>query len=208
MSSLIGQVSYPVFVAGVYVFFIIASIFSFIVGIGLATRSAPMLRFFNFMNRRYSVSNAIKPLAEPLVEPHYIEPEVFRHPTLFGVFITVGALVSIVFLYSLDAAVFQPVYFDTFGLRTAEMLADYTRKILLIGNAACVLLGLMVLFFPRQLSFIETVADNWFKSHNKTRSLFMVRFEVDHWVMAHPTVSGITLSIMSLGLGIAMYLRL
>jgi hypothetical protein len=208
MSSIIGQVSYPVFVAGVYVFFIIVSIFSFIVGIGLATRSATMLRFFNFMNRQYSVRRALKPLADPLVEPHYIEPEVFRHPTLFGGGITLGALVSIVFLYGIDAAAYQPVYYGSFDLHTSEILANYTRKVLLLGNAGCVALGLIVLFFPRQLSSIEAYADNWFKSHNKTRSLYMVRFEVDHWVLAHPTVSGIALSLMSLGLAFVMYLRL
>jgi hypothetical protein len=204
MNSLIGQVSYPVFVAGIYVFFIIASIFSFIVGIGLATRSNRMLHFYSFMSKAYSARRVLK----PLTTPHYIEPEVFSHPALFGVFITLGALVSFIFLYGVDPAVFQPVYFGTFDLRASAMLAFNTWVILLFGNAACVVLGLIVLFFPRRLSSLESYVDTWFKTHRKDRPLYLARIEVEPWVLAHPTVSGITLSIMSLGLGIAMYLRL
>jgi len=204
MYSLLGQVSYPVFVSCVFVFFIIASIFSFIVGIGLATRSAAMLRFFIFMNKEYSTRRALKPLAAP----HYIEPTVYKHPILFGVSITLGALVSIVFLAGLDAAVFQPVYSDTFDYKTAEILADYTRSFLLAGNGGCVAIGLMLLFFPRHLATVEAYTDNWYTPRKMTRPLYMAHFEVDQWVLAHPTVSGVTLSIMSLGLGVSMYMRL
>lgn len=204
MYSLLGQVSYPVFVSGVFVFFIFASIFSFIVGIGLATRSAAMLRFFIFMNKEYSTRRALKPLAAP----HYIEPAVFKHPTLFGVSITLGALTSIIFLAGLDAAVFQPVYFDWFDLKTSEILASYTRSFLLAGNGGCVAIGLLLLFFPHWLSSIGAYTDAWYTPRKKTRPLYMAHFEVDQWVLAHPTVSGVTLSIMSLGLGVSMYMRL
>jgi hypothetical protein len=204
MYNVLGQISYPVFVAGVFVFFILASIFSFIVGVGLATRSTTMLRFFVFMNKEYSTRRAIK----PLVAPYYIEPVVFKHPTRFGVVITLGALISIVFLAGIDAVVFQPVYFDTFEMQTAEILAGYTKIFLLAGNVGCVLIGLLLLFSPHLLSGLEAYTDAWYTPRRKTRPLYLAHFEVDHWVLAHPTVSGLTLSIMSLGLGVSMYMRL
>ena len=204
MNSILSQVSYPVFVSGVFVFFIIASVFSFVVGLGLATRSATMLRFFMFMNKEYSTRRALKPLAMP----HYIEPAVFRHPLLFGLGITLGAIISIFFLTETDAVVFQPVYSDWFDFKTSEILADYTRTFLLAGNGGCVVIGLMVLFSPRLLSVVESYTDNWYTPRRKTRPLYMAHLEVDQWVLAHPTVSGITLSITSLVMGVTMYMQL
>src|SRR5512137_1416641 len=104
MYNLLGQVSYPVFIAGVFVFFILASIFSFIVGIGLATRNARMLRFFDFMNKRVSTRQLMK----PLMSPHYIEPVLLKRPALLGGFIIVGAIASILLLREFDAVVFLP----------------------------------------------------------------------------------------------------
>jgi len=204
MNSLLSQVAYPVFVSGVFVFFIIASIFSFIVGIGLATRSSTVLRIFLFLNREYSTRRALK----PATMPHYIEPAVFRHPVLFGTGIALGALVSIYFLYGLDAIVFQPVYSGWFDYMTTLILADYTRSFLLYGNVGCEVIGLMVLFSPNTLSSVEAFTDPWYTPRKRTRPLYVSHNTVDQWVLAHPTVSGITLSIMSLGMGISMYMYL
>ncbi len=204
MYSLLSQISFPVFVSGVFVFFILASILSFIVGIGLATRNAAMLRFFSFMNKEFSTRRAIK----PLVMPHYVEPSLLKHPVMLGVNITLGAVISILLLNGIDAAAFHPVYLDSFDYKTAGILASYTKLFLLIGNGICVVIGLMVLFFPHLLSSIEAYTDKWYTLRKKTRPLYLPHLEVDKWVLAHPTVSGITLSIMSLGLCVSMYARI
>lgn len=204
MSSLISQVSYPVFVSGVFVFFIIASIFSFIVGVGLATRSSRMLRFFNFMNRSYSTRRFTK----PLTEPHFVEPTLLKHPRMLGIAIVLGAIVSIFLLKQYDGIVFQPMYSGSFSKEAAEILAGYTASFLLIGNALCIVVGLMLLFFPRTLSTVESYTDKWYSLRKQARPLYENYIEVDKWVLAHPTVSGITLSLLSLGLGISMYIRL
>ncbi len=208
MNQLIGQVSYPVFVSGVFVFFIIASIFSFIVGVGLATRNAGMLRFFNFMNKSYSTRRMIKPLAKPLTAPHFVEPTLLKHPRTLGVTIVAGALIAIVLLFDVDDIVFQPMYSGYFATETAEVLAQYTHSFLLVGNAICILVGVMLLFFPHQLSKLEGYTDKWYSLRKQTRPLHEKYVDVDHWVMAHPTVAGVTLSLLSLGLGIAMYARI
>ena len=208
MNHLIGQVSYPVFVSGVFVFFILASIFSFIVGVGLATRNAAMLRFFNFMNKSYSTRRITRPLIKPLTEPHFVEPMLLKHPRILGVGIVLGAIASIVLLKEIDSIVFQPMYSGSFSSETAEILAGYTRSFLLIGNALCIVVGVMLLFFPHVLSTIESYTDKWYSLRKQTRPLHESYIEVDKWVLAHPTVSGVTLSLLSLGLGISMYIRL
>ena len=204
MSSLISQVSYPVFISGVFVFFIIASIFSFIVGVGLATRSSRMLRFFNFMNKSYSTRR----LTKPLTEPHFVEPTLPKHPRILGIAIVMGAIVSIVLLKQYDGIVFQPMYSGSFSKEAAEILAGYTASFLLIGNALCIVVGVMLLFFPRTLSTVEGYTDKWYSLRKQARPLYENYIEVDKWVLAHPTVSGVTLSLLSLGLGVSMYIRL
>lgn len=208
MYQLIGQVSYPVFVSGVFVFFILGSIFSFIVGVGLATRNAAMLRFFNFMNKSYSTRRIVRPLTKPLTEPHFVEPVLLKHPRALGISILIGAIGSIVLLFGVDDVVFFPMYSESFVKETAEVLADYTHSFLLVGNALCVLVGVMLLFFPHQLSKVESYTDKWYSLRKQTRPLHENYLEVDKWVLAHPTVSGVTLSLLSLGLGIAMYARI
>ncbi|OIQ96975.1 hypothetical protein GALL_210420 [mine drainage metagenome] len=208
MNHLIGQVSYPVFVSGVFVFFILASIFSFIVGVGLVTRNAAMLRFFNFMNKSYSTRRITRPLIKPLTEPHFVEPTLLKHPRILGVSIVLGAVASLMLLKGIDAIVFQPMYSGSFSSETAEILAGYTRSFLLIGNALCIVVGVMLLFFPDVLSVVESYTDKWYSLRKQTRPLHESYLEIDKWVLAHPTVSGVTLSLLSLGLGISMYIRL
>jgi hypothetical protein len=87
-------------------------------------------------------------------------------------------------------------------------LADYTHSFLLIGNALCVIVGAMLLFFPHVLSTVESYTDKWYTFRKQTRPLHESYLEIDQWVLAHPTVSGVTLSVLSLGLGISMYVRI
>lgn len=204
MYNLLGQVSYPVFLAGVFVFFILASIFSFIVGIGLITRNARMLRFFDFMNRRVSTRQLMK----PLTSPRYIEPVLLKRPSLLGGAIAVGAIASILLLKQFDAIVFQPIYSGVFSTETADILADYTRAFLLVGNGFCIVVGGLLMFAPETIRAIGRYTDKWLTFRRHTKPLHETYFDLDKWVMSNATVAGATLSVLSLGMGIWMYMRL
>jgi hypothetical protein len=204
MYQYLGQVSYPVFIAGVFVFFILASIFSFIVGIGLVTRNARMLRFFDFMNKRVSTRQLMKPFSEP----HYIEPVVLKRPAVLGAVIALGGLGSIWLPKEVDDIVFQPIYSGAFDIGTADILANYTHSFLLIGNALCVVLGLVLLFIPEKLQAIGRYTDKWLSFRQQTKPLHETYLDVDKWVLSNATVVGVTLSALSLFLGIFMYMRL
>jgi hypothetical protein len=204
MYQYLGQVSYPVFIACVFVFFILASVFSFIVGIGLATRNASMLRFFDFMNKRVSTRQLMKPLAAP----HFIEPVVLKRPTLLGAVIMLGGLGSIWLLKGVDDIVFQPIYSGVFDIDTADILADYTHSFLVMGNALCVVLGVVLLFFPEKLQSIGRYTDKWLTFRQRTKPLHETCMDVDKWVLSNATVAGVTLSALSMCLGIFMYMRL
>lgn len=204
MLSILSQVSYPVFLYCVFAFFIFVSAFSFIVGVSLAMRSATMLRLFDFMNKWVSV----RKIDKSLTMPHFVEPVLLKHRNLLGIGITIGAATSIFLLMGVDADIFQPVFLGPFSYGTAVILASYTKSFLLIGNGICVAVGLLVLFFPHLLSSIEVYTDKWYTLRKQTRPLNQMHLEVDKWVLAHPTVSGVTLSFLSLGLGASMYVRI
>lgn len=204
MNNILGQVSYPVFISGVFVFFIIASMFSFIVGVGLATRSPKMMRFFEYMNKRISTRQLMKPLAKP----RYVEPILLKRPGILGGAIILGAVGSIWLLREVDDIVFQPMYSGMFSIETADILSDYTHTFLLVGNGLCIVVGILLLYFPHLLTSIERRTDKWYTLRKQTRPLEMQYLHVDQWVLAHPTVSGVTLSLLSLGLGLLMYVRI
>jgi hypothetical protein len=201
MSNILSQVSYQVFLYCVFIFFIIASVFSFVVGVGLAMRNPAMLRFFDFMNRGFSTRR----LVAPLFKPHFVEPVLLRHSTPLGIVIIVGAVASLFLLWEVDAGVYQPVFHGYFVQEEAEILASYTKSFLLVGNGLCIAVGLMALFSPQWLTRIESYTDKWYTLRKQTRPLTRKHLEVDKWVMEHPTVSGVTLSIMSLVLCVSMW---
>ena len=204
MSNIVSQVSYPVFLYCVFMFFLLGSIFSFIVGVGLVLRNATILRFFDFMNKGYSVRKVIK----PLTMPHFVEPMLFKRSRLLGSIMIVGAFTSIILLWGGDADIFQSMYSSLFSYFTAKILAEYTKSFLLIGNACSLVVGLLMSFDPCLLLKIEAYTDKWYTLRKQTRLLTQEHLEVDKWVMAHPTVFGVALSIMSLGLFASMYARI
>jgi hypothetical protein len=203
MTNIFSQVSYQIFLDCVLIFFMLASAFSFIVGLGLVMRSPRMLRFFEFMNRGFSVRR----LDKILFMPHFVEPVLLKHSSALGIVIIVGAAASVLMLWNVDADVFQPVFLGYFVKEEAEILAGYTKSFLLVGNVICIAVGLLALFFPHLLSRIETYTDKWYTLRKQTRPLSQMHLEVDKWVMAHPTVSGLTLSTLSLILCFTMYAR-
>src|SRR3989338_1121291 len=203
MLNILSQIFNQVFLYYVFVFFIFFSAFSFIVGVGLAVRNATMLQFFDFMNKWVSTRKAIKPLDTP----HFVEPLLLRQPKRLGIGIILGAAASIFLLMRVDADAILPLFFGPFPYSTARILANFTESFLLVGNGVCLAVGLLVLFFPRLLSRIEAYTDKWYTLRKQTRPLHQMHLGIDRWVLAHPTVSGVTMSILSSGLGLLMYAR-
>ena len=145
---------------------------------------------------------------KPLEIPRLIEPVLLKHPGRLGIGIILGAVTSIYLLMDIDAEIFQPMFLGPFSYFSAVVLAGYTKSFLLIGNGICMAVGLLLLFLPHRLSSIEAYTDQWYTLRKQTRPLDQMHHGVDKWVLAHPTIFGITLSIMSLGMGASMYARI
>ncbi|GAB5603964.1 hypothetical protein [Sideroxyarcus sp. TK5] len=201
MNHLLSQVSYPVFLYMTLLFFLIASAFSFLVGLGLAFRSRRAMRLFDVLNRWISVRRMIK----PLTMPHQVEPTLMRQPVWLGSAIILGAAIALYLLQDVDL---RPalLLFDG-SLTPIEMsgVADNLKTFLLVGNALCLLVGIAILFFPRTLTVVERYTDHWYTVRRSTKAFDTMHMEVDSWVLKHPTSVGLTMSLLSVSLGMMMY---
>ena len=204
MQTFFSQTSYQVFLHMLWVFFLIGSLFGLAVGLGLATRSPIMLRACKVMNRWISVRQLMKPIAQP----YFVEPVLMKRPVLLGSVITPCALTSAFLINELPADAFQPVYLGLMNSLSAEAVSHYTKWFLLIGNALCILIGVSLIFAPQILSRLERYTDFWFSLRQRTKVLAEMHHQPDEWVLAHPTISGITLIVLSLGLAVVMSLRI
>ena len=200
MNSIISQVSYPVFLSLIFVFFLIASVFSFFVGVALALRSKRALKLFDTLNRWVSVRKMMRPLATP----HYIEPALMKRRMLLGVSIIVGAVVSITLLAGSDLSSSLTLFDDSLTPQQIDGVANNLKGFLLVGNVVCLFIGLSVLFFPKALANLEGYTDHWYTLRKRMLPLDRMHMDVDNWVLHHPTSVGITLSLLSLSTGMLM----
>lgn len=201
MNNLLSQVSYPVFLYMTLLFFLIASVFSFLVGVGLSFRSRRALRIFDTLNGWVSMRKMLK----PLMMKHEVEPTLMKQPVWLGSVIIAGASTA---LYLLQDVSLQPALLLFDGSLTPfemESVADNLKTFLLIGNALCLLVGISVMFFPRTLTVVERYTDHWYTTRKSTRVLDEMHMEVDSWVLNHQTSVGIAMSLLSLSLGLMMY---
>ncbi|MFA6121839.1 MAG: hypothetical protein WCT35_07410 [Sideroxydans sp.] len=200
MNNLISQVSYPVFLYLILIFFLIASVFSFFVGIALALRSKRAFKLFDTLNRWVSVRKMMRPLSTP----HYIEPTLMKRRMLLGMSIIVGAAVSIALLAGTDLSPSMSLLDDGLTPQQVDGIASNLKGFLLVGNVVCLFIGFSVLFFPKALATLETYTDHWYTLRKRMLPLDKMHMEVDNWVLHHPTSVGITLSILSLSTGMLM----
>ncbi|HLP98218.1 MAG TPA: hypothetical protein VK149_07215 [Sideroxyarcus sp.] len=200
MNNLLSQVSYPVFLYMTYQFFLVASVFAFVVGVALALRSQKALRFFEKMNRWVSVRKAMRPLSVP----HDVEPALMKRRVLLGSAIALGAMVSLLLLQGTDLRPALSLFEDSLTEPTILGIADNLKNFLLAGNAVCLLVGALILFSPRTLATVESYTDRWLPVRKSLLPFEKMHMEVDCWVLKHPTSAGITLSLLSLSVAMLM----
>lgn len=201
MNSLLSQVSYPVFLYLTFLFFLMGSVFSFFVGIALALRSEKALKFFELMNRWVSVRRMMRPLSVP----HNVEPALLKRRITVGLLIVIGSMASILLLDGTNLRPTLTLFEGTLSAPELMGVADNLKGFLVVGNMVCLLVGLLILFFPRALSAVESYTDRLYSLRKSTIPLGKMHMEVDCWVLKHPTSAGLTLTILSLSAGMLMY---
>lgn len=204
MNQIISQVSYPVFLYMTFLFFLIASAFSFVVGVSLAIRSQKALRAFDSLNRWISVRKMMR----PLMMPHNVESTLMKRRILLGSVISGGALVSILLLVGTDLTPALSLFEGSLTEAQIAGVADNLEWFMLAGNAVCLAVGALILFSPQVLLSVENYTDRWLTMRKSMQPLEKMHMEVDCWVLKHPTSVGIALTVLSLSAGMLMYNQL
>lgn len=204
MEHLAGHVSDSELLHAVFVFFLSASIFTFILGVGLAARIPAALRFNSFMNRWLS----LRKLTRPLMMEHSNDSALLRRPVISGVVTSLAAALSVLVLKDIGVDVFRSAFFDYMPHDFSDWLAAAFKWFLIIGNGLCIVVGLLMIFSHWHFSGSAAAADKEHSLRKQTLPLDRMHVEFDNWVMAHPTVAGTTLSVLSLGIGTGIYARL
>lgn len=204
MNQILSQVSHPVFLYMTFMFFLIASAFSFVVGVALAVRSQRALRAFDSLNRWISVRKMMR----PLMMPHNVESTLMKRRVVLGSVIVGGALISILLLVGTDLTPALSLFEGSLSEVQIAGVADNLEWFMLVGNAVCLLVGALILFAPQALHAVENYTDRWLTMRKTMQPLEKMHMEIDCWVLKHPTSVGIALTVLSLSAGMLMYNQL
>jgi hypothetical protein len=178
------------------VFFLIGGFVGVAVGVGLIVNSVRTQRVFDTLNRWVSM----RPVARPLEIPRDTTQAVQKHRRwLAVVFMAGGAFATFVLITKYDANAAR----DLLNLKTvhpalALSIVDGARWILIVGNLAAIVVGMLLAFFPAKLAAIEVRGSSWFSERKHTRGADKQHLSLDNWVAAQPRRAGILITAGSL----------
>lgn len=183
--------------------FFAGSILAMAIGIALLLRRTALLSASGVMNRWVSTRSLLRPAEIP----RDAEPVMHKHRRLLGAAVILGAAFSLVGLIRLDEVFLVRLAQD---LHTpphlVEIVATSAKWFLVSGNAAALLVGIGLLFFPEPLAKVEARANKWYSLRRHTRALNTMHLGLDQWILAYPRPAGLV--ILLLGTLIAVRLGL
>jgi hypothetical protein len=175
-------------------FALAGSLIGMLIGIGLLVSTDSTLAFCRRMNRRISMRQATRVLE---VSRDVEGAPGARHPWLGAVFVAGGAYASFMLLTQLDAAKTVAALGVSRNPVTAEVLVETLRWFLIVGGAAAVVFGAMLLFFPRAWGTLEASANRWHSTRQMMRSGDEMHLGLDRWVERFPRASGALIGVLS-----------
>lgn len=183
-------------VTAVVLFLFVGSVAGIAVGVGLIVRSAGTLRFFGVMNRWVSTRRAL----EVLEAPRDLEATIKRHRRWVGAaLITAGAVSMIGLVTRLDVARVVAVFgVDIRRYVVTSVIVETVGWFLILGSAAAVAIGIMLVFFPRALSALEARANRWISTRNLATGADAMHLPLDRLVEKFPRAAGWVIAAISL----------
>jgi drug/metabolite transporter (DMT)-like permease len=171
----------------VAIFLLVGAAFGLVVGLMLLLDSARAFRIGDRLNRWVSTRAAIRPLEEH----HSIARPLYRMHRLVGMLICAGALYALAVLGTpagKDAVVKS---LSTLGSPAfAAWIAESLRVVLLVGNVAAFVFGVLFIVRPSSLKRLEAWADLRVSGRKASKPLEVMRDPTDRFVRAHPRMVG------------------
>ena len=78
------------------------------------------------------------------------------------------------------------------------LLIDSIRWILVAGNLAAVVVGILMVYSPRRLAALEAAGSKWFSDRRVTQVGDRMHTPLDRWVAAAPRAAGMMIAAGSL----------
>jgi hypothetical protein len=167
-------------------------------GFALALRSGPTLQFIARMNRWVSTREALQRLETPRqVEPTPESP----YRRLLGIlFIIAGALT----IYFLLTRLQTGRLVDARRALGLAIVLDATKTVFIAGGAFALIIGALMVFWPRALAALEQRLNRWYSSRGLVDAEDRMLTPLEPHVEAHPRAAGWLIAAVSLVVALAM----
>jgi len=174
------------------------SLAGIVFGFALALRSGPTLQFIARMNRWVSTEEALRPLEVPRrVEP---APDSPYRRLLGGLFVGGGALTIYFLLTRLQIARLV----DARRALCHAIALDATEAIFVAGGLFGLVIGTLMVFWPRGLAALEERLNRWYSTRRLVDAEDRMLMPLEPHVEAHPREAGWLIAIASAAIALAM----
>ena len=170
------------------VLFLVGGFAVLAVGVGLIVSSARTLRFFVAMNRWVSTRRAFKPIEVPRDTGKVVQE---HRRWLAMAFVAGGAFALYGVATAFDARAVSFVFgLDARPSSVASWLVESFRWVLIVGNLAAIVIGIMLAFFPDALAALEARGGRWYSDRQLVKGADAMNLSLDNWVAASPRAAG------------------
>ena len=176
------------------VVFLVVAISGLGVGLGLIVSREKTTQLFHTLNRWISTRHALKAVEIPR------ETERLAHQYqrwLAACFVLGGLFAAFVLATAVDVTALSRVLVSQRFVPFLGVVLDSARWFLIIGSAAGVVIGAMLLFYPNAEITLEKFANQWVSSRRIARTGDDMHMTLDTLVEAHPTPAGWIISCTS-----------
>ena len=175
------------------VLFLVGGIMTLAVGVGLIVGRAGTLRFFVSMNRWVSTRRAFKPIEVARDTRQAVQ----KHRRWLAVVFIAGALFAVYGLGTgFDAGAISFVFgLDAQPSSVAAWLVESIRWVLIVGNLAAIVVGIMLAFFFDALAALEARGSRWYSDRQLVKGGDDMNLSLDNWVAASPRAAGAIIAV-------------
>jgi hypothetical protein len=174
-------------VQALVVIFLAVAVSGLGVGLGLLVSSQRTSELFHRLNRWISTRHVLKSVEVP-VETDRAAHQYQRW--LAGGFILGGLIAIFGLIAAVDVAAVSKLVAQSHYAPFVALVLDCARWFLILGSAAGVVVGAMLLFYPNAEMTLERFTNQWVSSRRISRNWDDMHMTLDALVEAHPRPAG------------------
>jgi len=189
-----GNLLWHLLVQVLIVFFLVVAVSGLAVGVGLLVSSQRTSQLFHKLNRWFSTRHVLKPVEVPVET----DRTAHQYQRWLAAGFVLGGLVAIFGLVvAVDVAAVSKIVAEQRYAAFVAIALDCARWFLILGSAAGVVVGAMLLFYPNAELMLEGFTNKWVSSRRISRNWDDMHLTLDTLVEAHPAPAGWILACTS-----------